>query len=248
MAVRRPHGRQARPKGSGVRRRAAHTARSRRRSILLALLLLLPGLIALLIVPLRWLNPPVTAFMLQQTAAAERSYEWTPFRDINESAALAVIAAEDQRFPEHNGIDVDAIQKALEEADNGNGARGASTITQQLVKNLYLWPGRSLVRKGIEAGLSLLLEACVSKQRILELYLNVVEFGPGIYGVGAASRIYFAKPASRLNTDEAALLAAVLPNPAELKVAAPSAYVRGRQRWIMGQMQRLRAQGLMRRI
>jgi len=206
------------------------------------------GLSLLLVVPLRYLNPPVTAFMLQQTDADERSYEWTSFSDINESAALAVIAAEDQRFPEHNGIDVDAIQKALEEADGGNGARGASTITQQLIKNLYLWPGRSLFRKAVEAGLSLLLEACMPKQRILELYLNVVEFGPGVYGVGAASRIYFAKPASRLNTDEAALLAAVLPNPVKLRVAAPSAYVRGRQRWIIGQMQRLRAQGLLRRI
>lgn len=208
----------------------------------------LTGFSLLLVLPLRYFNPPVTAFMLQQTDLGERSYEWTPFRDISESAALAVIAAEDQRFPEHNGIDIDAIQKALEEADGGSGARGASTITQQLVKNLYLWPGRSLLRKAVEAGLSLLFEVCLPKQRILELYLNVVEFGPGIYGVGAASRIYFAKPPSRLNTDEAALLAAVLPNPTELKVAAPSAYVRGRQQWVIGQMQRLRAQGLLRRI
>jgi len=237
MAIRRPHGRSERPKARVAHRRMPQAAHSQRRRILLVLLLLLPGLIALLIVPLRWLNPPVTAFMLQQTEADERSYEWTSFSDINESAALAVIASEDQRFLEHNGIDVDAIQKALEDADGGNGARGASTITQQLIKNLYLWSGRSL-----------LLEVCLPKQRILELYLNVVQFGPGVYGVGAASRIYFAKPASRLNTDEAALLAAALPNPVKLRVAAPSAYPRGRQRWIMGQMQRLRAQGLLRRI
>ena len=245
---RRPHGRMARPI---QRRGAARTAKSSRvrwGRIVLWVFAGLAGLSLLLVLPLRYFNPPVTAFMLQQTDGAARRYEWTPFRDINASAALAVIAAEDQRFPEHNGIDIDAIQKALNEANSSNGARGASTITQQLVKNLYLWPGRSLLRKAIEAGLSLLLEVCLPKQRILELYLNVVEFGPGVYGIGAASRTYFAKPPSRLNDAEAALLAAVLPNPAELKVAAPSAYVRARQLWIIGQMQRLQAQGSLRRL
>lgn len=245
MAVRRPHGRPARSKGRRVSRRAAQPARSSGRRVLLALLILVPGLIALLIMPLRWLNPPVTAFMLQQSDSDQRAYEWTPLADINRTAWLAVIAAEDQRFPEHNGIDVDAIQKALDDADNGDVVRGGSTITQQLVKNLYLWPERSLLRKSIEASLSLLLDAWLPKQRILELYLNVVEFGSGVYGVGAASRIYFGKSAGQLNSYEAALLAAVLPNPVVLKVRAPSAYVRSRQQWIVGQMQRLQARGML---
>jgi monofunctional biosynthetic peptidoglycan transglycosylase len=208
-------------------------------------LLLVPGLIALMILPLRWLNPPVTAFMLQQRDSGQRAYEWVPLAGINRSAWLAVIAAEDQRFPDHNGIDLDAIRKAIEEAGNGDAVRGGSTITQQLVKNLYLWPGRSLFRKGIEASLSVLLDAWLPKQRILELYLNVVEFGPGVYGVGAASRIYFNKSPRELSSYEAALLAAVLPNPAALKVDAPSAYVRSRQQWIVVQMQRLQSQGLL---
>jgi monofunctional biosynthetic peptidoglycan transglycosylase len=202
----------------------------------------------LLVVPLRWLNPPVTAFMLQQTDAGERKYEWVPIEQIAEEAWLAVIAAEDQRFPDHHGIDLDAIQKAIQDSENGNGMRGASTITQQLAKNLYLWPGRSLFRKGVEAGFSLMLETALSKRRILEIYLNVVEFGPGIYGTGAASRFYFRKPPALLNSEEAALLAAVLPNPAELNAATPSAYLRQRQRWIIRQMSNLQASGILLRL
>jgi len=208
----------------------------------------LMGFCVLLVVPLRWLNPPVTAFMLQQTDAGDRKYEWAPIEQIAEEAWLAVIAAEDQRFPDHHGIDLDAIQKAIQDSENGNGMRGASTITQQLAKNLYLWPGRSLFRKGVEAVFSLMLETALPKRRILEIYLNVVEFGPGIYGTGAASRFYFRKPPALLNREEAALLAAVLPNPAELNAAAPSAYLRERQRWIMGQMTNLRARGMLRRL
>jgi monofunctional biosynthetic peptidoglycan transglycosylase len=142
----------------------------------------------------------------------------------------------------HNGVDFSAIQKAL--AEDSGAVRGASTITQQLVKNLYLWPGRSLLRKGLEAVLALTFDTVVPKRRILELYLNVVEFGPGIYGVAAASEHFFGKLPSQLTPPEAALLAASLPNPAIYRVDAPPDYMRERQRWVMEQMLRLEREGL----
>jgi monofunctional biosynthetic peptidoglycan transglycosylase len=200
------------------------------------------AVVLLFVVPIRVINPPVTAFMLQQTSASERHYEWVPIAAISPYAAMAVIASEDQRFLLHNGIDFSAIEKALSE--DGGAVRGASTITQQLVKNLYLWPGRTMLRKGLEAVLAVTFEALVPKRRILELYLNVVEFGPGIYGVAAASEQYFAKPPDRLTPPEAALLAAALPNPAVFKVNAPSDYMRERQRWVMQQMLRLQREEL----
>ena len=126
--------------------------------------------------------------------------------------------------------------------------RGASTISQQTVKNLYLWRGRSFLRKGFEAWLTVVAEISLPKRRILEIYLNIAEFGPGIYGVGAASRHYFGKPPSRLSDAEAALLAAVLPNPRRLHADRPSRYVRERQRWILTQMRRLRREGWMTRL
>jgi monofunctional biosynthetic peptidoglycan transglycosylase len=194
------------------------------------------------VIPLRVVNPPVTAFMLQQTDAGQRRYQWVPLDGISAYAALAVIASEDQRFFVHNGIDLGAIEQALSE--DAGAVRGASTMTQQLVKNLYLWPGRSLLRKGLEAGLALTVDALVPKQRILELYLNVVEFGPGIYGVPAASDHFFAKTPDRLNLPEAALLATALPNPAAYDVDEPSDYMRERQRWTMQQMLRLEREGV----
>ena len=198
--------------------------------------------VLLFVVPLRVINPPVTAFMLQQADADERRYEWVPIESISKYAALAVIASEDQRFLLHNGVDFSAIEKALSE--DGGAVRGASTITQQLVKNLYLWPGRNMLRKGIEAVLALTVDVLVPKRRILELYLNVAEFGPGIYGVAAASKQFFSKPPAQLTPPEAALLAAALPNPAVFKVDVPSDYMRDRQRWVMQQMLRLDREGL----
>ena len=152
---------------------------------------------------------------------------------------VAVIAAEDQRFLEHRGFDLASIRAALDERAQGGRVRGASTVSQQLAKNLFLWPGRSWLRKALEAGFTVLIESFWPKQRILEVYLNVVEFGPGVYGVGAAAEVYFRKAAAELTAEEAALLAAVLPNPQRLQVAAPSAYVRSRQRWILIQMRSL---------
>jgi monofunctional biosynthetic peptidoglycan transglycosylase len=150
---------------------------------------------------------------------------------------LAVIAAEDQKFPQHWGFDVEAIESVL---DKQNGRmRGASTLSQQTAKNLFLWDGRSWLRKGLEAGLTLGLEGVWSKRRILTVYLNIAEFGDGIFGVEAAAQRYFHKPASRLTMTEAALLAAVLPNPLRFRADAPSGYVRQRQAWIMRQMRQL---------
>ncbi|MGK9007303.1 monofunctional biosynthetic peptidoglycan transglycosylase [Citrobacter europaeus] len=166
--------------------------------------------------------------------------DWVSMDEISVWMGLAVIAAEDQKFPEHWGFDVSAIEKALAHNErNENRIRGASTLSQQTAKNLFLWDGRSWVRKGLEAGLTLGMETVWSKKRILTVYLNVAEFGDGIFGVEAAAQHYFHKPASRLSLSEAALLAAVLPNPMRFKANAPSGYVRSRQAWIMRQMRQL---------
>ncbi len=167
-------------------------------------------------------------------------HEWRDWDRISKNAALAVVASEDQLFPNHNGFDFKQIDKALEARERGRRVRGASTISQQVAKNLFLWPGQSWVRKGLEAGITVLIEACWDKRRILEVYLNVAEFGRGTYGVQAASRRFFRKDADRLTAAEAALLAAVLPAPKRFKVDAPSRYVRIRQAWIV------RADGLAR--
>jgi len=157
--------------------------------------------------------------------------------------ARAVIASEDQRFLAHHGFDFDQLQIALDEHRAGDELRGASTITQQVAKNLFLWSGRSFVRKGLEAYFTVLLEACWPKQRILEVYLNVVELGDGVFGVEAAARRFFGVSASALSAEQAALLAAVLPNPRKLLADRPSSYVRSRQSWILGQMRLLETRG-----
>lgn len=167
--------------------------------------------------------------------------DWVPREEISSWMPLAVIAAEDQKFPTHWGFDVEAIESVLDK--QSGRLRGASTLSQQTAKNLFLWDGRSWLRKGLEAGLTLGLEAVWSKRRILTVYLNIAEFGDGIYGVEAAAQHYFHKPASRLSSAEAALLAAVLPNPLRFRVDAPSAYVRQRQAWIMRQMRQLGGTG-----
>ena len=196
------------------------------------------------VVALRWIDPPFTAFMVQSRIGAllssqpgyDFSYDWRDWRHISKNAAIAAVASEDQKFPEHNGFDFKQIDKALEARERGRRVRGASTITQQVAKNLFLWPGQNWFRKGLEAGITLLIEAVWSKQRILEVYLNVAEFGRGTYGVQAASRRFFRKDAARLTRSEAALLAAVLPAPRRFKADAPSGYVRRRQAWIERQM------------
>lgn len=166
--------------------------------------------------------------------------DWVGMDEISPWAALAVIAGEDQRFPDHWGLDLGAISQALSHNErHENRIRGASTISQQTIKNLLLWDGKSWVRKGLEAGLTLTTEVIWTKRRILTVYLNIAEFGDGIFGVEAASQRYFHKPASKLTMAEAALLAAVLPNPVRFRADAPSGYVRSRQAWIMRQMRQL---------
>jgi monofunctional biosynthetic peptidoglycan transglycosylase len=198
---------------------------------------LLLGLLALavslaLVLPWRWLAPPTTAFMLRAQLATDKDiqYRWVSWEAISPHLPIAVVAAEDQKFPRHRGFDFDAIFQATRE--RRARMRGASTISQQVAKNLYLWPGRSLVRKGLEAWFTVLIETLWPKRRILEIYLNVAEFGPGIYGVGAASEVFFHRPSSRLSRRHAALLAAVLPSPRRMSAARPSAYVNRRAREI----------------
>jgi len=171
--------------------------------------------------------------------------DWVGHDDISPWMGLAVIASEDQKFPTHWGFDVAAIESVLDNSDSR--MRGASTLSQQTAKNLFLWDGRSWVRKGLEAGLTVGIETVWTKRRILTVYLNIAEFGPGIFGVEAASQRYFHKPASRLTAADAALLAAVLPNPIRYRAAAPSGYVRERQQWILRQMRQLGGEGFLQR-
>ena len=207
-----------------------------------------------ILLALRWIDPPTSAFMLRDRAIAysDKSYvfrhRWVDWPAISPQAKVAVMASEDQTFPDHDGFDFKSIDKALEERERGRRVRGASTISQQVAKNLFLWPGQSWIRKGLEAYLTLLIEVLWPKQRILEVYLNIAEFGKGVFGVGAASDIYFHKSPAKLNASDAALLAAVLPNPKRLRVNAPSAYVRSRQAWIMGQMRGLGGTALIEKL
>ena len=193
----------------------------------------------LLSLPLRWFNPPLTAFVISDERADNINLResWVDYSELPPTVLLAVMAAEDQKFPDHWGFDFDALKKAVFEKRSKK--RGASTITQQLVKNLYLWPGRSLFRKGVEAWLTLWIEMFLSKQRILELYVNVVEFGPGVYGVGLATQSFYGLQAKRISSSQAALLAAVLPNPKRYSVSTPSAYVRERSANIQAAMRAL---------
>src|SRR5471030_1199431 len=165
--------------------------------------------------------------------------DWVSMDEIASPMALAVMAAEDQKFPEHWGFDVDAIQSVLDRDKEGGKMRGASTLSQQTAKNLFLWDGRNWIRKGLEAGLTVGIETVWTKRRILTVYLNIVEFGDGVFGVEQAAQHFFHKPASKLTASQAALLAAVLPNPHLFKVNAPSAYVLRRQQWILRQMSQL---------
>ena len=196
------------------------------------------------VLALRWVDPPVTTVMLLQPGpVGEIYYSWVDRDAIAWDAARAVMASEDQRFAEHHGIDFVSLDRAIEAYADGDGLRGASTITQQVAKNVFLWQGRSLVRKALEAYFAVLLELFLTKERILEIYLNVAEFGPNVFGVEAAADSYFHTGASALDLKQAALLAAVLPNPQRLLVAKPSDYVRERQAQIMSEVELLESRG-----
>jgi monofunctional biosynthetic peptidoglycan transglycosylase len=236
-------------RGAVKKKRTRHRTRGWRRLRRILLLTVLSWFGATIgsVIVLRWLNPPTTAIMLADRLGAwldaEPNYRfqhrWDAWPQISGSAKLAVIASEDQRFADHFGFDFVEIGNALDERDRGKSHRGASTITQQTAKNLFLWSGQSWIRKGLEAYFTLLIETCWPKTRILEVYLNVAEFGPGVFGVGAASDRYFRLAPARLNRAQSALLAAVLPNPRLFRVASPSSYVRERQSWILQQMSML---------
>lgn len=195
-----------------------------------------------------FLPVPFSAVMVERQLSAwfsgDFSYvahsDWVAMDDISPHMSLAVIAAEDQKFPQHWGFDLGAIESALAyNQRNQTRVRGASTLSQQTAKNLFLWDGRSWLRKGLEVVLTGGIELVWTKRRILTVYLNIAEFGQGIFGVEEAARRYFNKPASKLTASEAALLAAVLPNPHRYRVKAPSGYVMQRQQWIMRQMRQL---------
>jgi monofunctional biosynthetic peptidoglycan transglycosylase len=201
----------------------------------------------LAVLVLRFVPPWTSSVMLEDWLGAKLSgdrsftlhYRWTPWRSVSKELPIALVAAEDQKFPFHHGFDFDAIQSAIAEADDGERLRGASTISQQVAKNLFLWNGRSFVRKGLEAWFTVLIEALWPKRRILEVYLNIAEFGNGIYGVNAASTQFFHITPAQLDEHQSALLAAVLPNPARLRVDRPSAYVQRRAAWIQHQANQL---------
>ena len=212
-------------------------------AVLLAWLLLTATPVLLL----RWLRPLTSALMLEAAAQAwaaqdhgyRTDFEWVSLEQISPHAAIAVIASEDQLFPFHAGFDFDSIREAVRESERGRRLRGASTISQQVAKNLFLWSRHSLVRKGLEAYFTVLIETLWPKERILEMYLNVAQFGNGVYGVQAAAERFWHKPARRLTSADAALLAAVLPNPLRLHADRPSRYVLSRRDWILDQMRML---------
>jgi monofunctional biosynthetic peptidoglycan transglycosylase len=240
----------------------ARGGRSRKRSTLRRLLAVAGRGFALVVLlsflstlVLRWVPPLGTGVMLERRVAAwwqgekyQTRYQWVRWERISPYAPLAVVASEDQRFADHHGFDVESIQTALAEHDRGRPLRGASTISQQVAKNVFLWSGRSFIRKGLEIYFTTLIELLWPKRRILEVYLNVVELGDGIFGVEAASQRFFKKPAARLRPDEAALLASVLPSPHRLHADRPSAYVEERRAFILQQMDLIGGLGYLKRL
>ncbi|MFS0825492.1 monofunctional biosynthetic peptidoglycan transglycosylase [Pseudomonas phoenicis] len=209
----------------------------------------------LLVLVFRWVPPPGTALMVERKVqswfggeAIDLQRDWQPWDAISDNLKVAVIAGEDQKFASHWGFDVSAIQAAISHNERGGSVRGASTLTQQVAKNLFLWPGRSWLRKGLEAWFTGWMELLWSKERILEVYLNSAEWGPGVFGAQAAARYHFGVDASRLTRQQAAQLAAVLPSPIRWSAGRPSAYVAGRASWINRQMSQLGGDEYLKRL
>lgn len=229
----RHHG-DARPRPQARRRRPW----LRRLALLLLSLVLLP---VLAVAALRFVDPPSSAFMLAYRIehGAWPRHQWVPLEQISPQLAIAVVASEDQRFPSHRGFDVDAIRGALEEARAGGRRRGASTLSQQVAKNLFLWETSSWPRKALESGFTVLIETLWPKRRILEMHLNLAEFGPGIYGAEAAAQAFFGKPAAALDAREAARLAVVLPSPRRMDAARPGPHAQRRAAWVQAQVRQL---------
>ena len=200
----------------------------------------------LIVFLLRWINPVTSSIMIQRQIESIFTgefdyikYSWVDYDDCSPYLPIAFVAAEDQNFPNHLGFDVREIKKALKQYERGRRIRGASTITQQVAKNLFLWEGKSFIRKAVEAYFTILIELLWDKKRILEVYMNIAEFGDMIFGVKMASLAYYKKLPSKVSASQAALLAAVLPNPLRYSVIRPTGYVRGRQNWILKQISSL---------
>lgn len=200
----------------------------------------------LAVVLFSFINPPVTPLMVKRAFLKKPDgkrvgihKDWVSFKEISPAMMRAVIASEDNRFLDHWGIDVDAVQKAVEYNKRHRRKRGASTITQQVAKNVFLWPSRTWIRKGFELYFTVLIEVVWSKKRIMVVYLNVMETGNGLYGVEAAAQKYFRKPAAKLTRGEAALIAAALPNPRVRNPARPTPYLLRRQARIMDLMRKI---------
>jgi len=191
----------------------------------------------------RFVPVPFTPLMIircveqkQDGKSMELSKSWKPLDDISPNLALAVVCSEDQNFLMHYGFDFEALKKAMLNNEKHKRIRGGSTISQQTAKNVFLWNGRNYIRKGFEAYFTLLIETCWSKERIMEVYLNVIEFGDGIYGAEAASQHYFKKPAAKLSKEEAAVLACLLPNPRVYGKNIGGNYMQSRKQWTLQQM------------
>lgn len=202
----------------------------------------------MVVLPWRWVDPPVSSYMAQDVVSGLKEHgvegvhlrhQWVALEEISPRLWLAAVAAEDQRFLEHRGVDLEAIRQALGDALQGKRLRGASTISQQTAKNLFLWHGRSYVRKILEVWLAASMEILWPKERILEVYLNIAEWGEHLFGAEAAARVYFGVSAGQLDSHQAALMAAALPNPHRLRIEAPDERLRQRQQWVLAQMQAL---------
>lgn len=194
------------------------------------------------IVALKWVNPPITITQFNSWVEGHGlQRDYIAYDQIPKSVKLAVIASEDQKFASHNGFDIEQIEKALEfnEKNKGKKLRGGSTISQQVAKNVFLWQGRSWIRKGLEAYFTFMIELIWGKKRILEMYLNVSEMGIGTFGIEAASQRYFKKPASKLTQNEAARIIVNLPNPKKYRVNPPSPYVIKRAKWVERQIRNI---------
>lgn len=196
-----------------------------------------------MVVLYKWAPVPMTPLMLirnveqfQNDKKVVLKHDWIPIEEISKNLQLAVICSEDQNFLNHHGFDFEAIQNAMENNGKGKRIKGASTISQQTAKNVFLWPQRSWLRKGLEAYFTFFIELFWSKQRIMEVYLNSIEMGPGVYGVEEASKYWFKKSAIKLNRNEAAAIAAILPSPLRYRANPASNYIQGRKNWIVRQM------------
>ncbi|MDT0294730.1 monofunctional biosynthetic peptidoglycan transglycosylase [Mesonia ostreae] len=200
------------------------------------------GITILWVVIYKWVPVPITPLMViryVETPSENRNgwqYDWEPIENISVNLQKAVICSEDQNFLKHNGFDLEAIEKAIQNNKKGKRLRGASSISQQTAKNVFLWPGRNWLRKGLEVYFTFLIETIWSKERLLEVYVNSIEMGNGVYGAEAAANFWFKKSASQLSASQAAAIAAILPNPLQYRANPPTSYIQSRKAWITRQM------------